>query len=196
MKVRRVENPATPRVTRADIPDMTERLLRAYRRATFAQLMNGHAWYARARELAMDIAGDMRLGAGLLAAYSPATGWKLTVRNARGMYESRRDQPTLGMSNRKARRILDGEDFEDVLTGQKTLNFARAIAGDGDAVVIDRWAIRAAVGGTWERVTSAQYKIIAEAYREAARIADVMPADMQAITWLVTRGETGWDLAA
>lgn len=196
MKVRKVENPATPRVTEADIPDMVKALLDAYRRATPVQLENGHGWYDNTRALAEDIAGDVRTGAGLLAAYSPATGWKLTVRYARAMADTRKPQPTLGMSNRRALRIGDGEDFEDVLGGLKTLNFARAIAGDSDAVVVDRWAIRAALPGTtWERVTDRQYVHFAAAYREAASIAGTTPVQMQAVTWLVTRGETGWDIA-
>lgn len=196
MKVRKVTNPATPRVRESDVPDMVTRLLALYAVATPGQKAEGREWYRVARDLAEIIGdGDVRLGAGLIAAFSPATGWKITVRNAQDMAAGK-VPGTLGCNVRNAARMLAGEDFEQVLTGPKTLAFARAIAGDTDSIVIDRWAIRAALGGTWERVTNRQYKIIAEAYREAARITGERPAHFQAITWLVERGASGWDMAA
>lgn len=70
----------------------------------------------------------------------------------------------------------------------KTGNFARAILGDRNAVVVDVWSARAAgVGESMVRSTRG-YHAVAEAYRRGARRVNISARDLQAITWCHARG--------
>lgn len=75
--------------------------------------------------------------------------------------------------------------------GPKVSTFYRALMGDRDAVVIDRWAARAA---GWESEKHAipvrvQRQMI-EAYMEAAKTCRESPRDFQAVVWIVKRETT------
>jgi hypothetical protein len=84
----------------------------------------------------------------------------------------------------RIRAALDGDLL--AVGGLKVTNFARAILGDTDAVVLDRWALRAAGHGRIT-CTEKQYARIADEYRTAARSVGETPRDFQAIVWVVSR---------
>lgn len=180
---------AVSKISRDDLAVYVKAILDVYYRATTAQLAQGRTWYNTVQDIARVIGnGNVRLGAGLIAALSPNTLWSLNLTLAR---KCANGEPfgTLPGNIANAMRILAGEDFASVLpAGKKTWHFAHNIAGDASHVTIDRWAIRIAVGTDKKSVTPLQYAILADAYAEAANVAGETPAAMQAITWCVIRG--------
>jgi hypothetical protein len=75
----------------------------------------------------------------------------------------------------------------DALKGQKTNAFAKAIAGNEDAVVIDVWMLRA-LGIEKKTPTQGQYKVMADAVTTVATKYGMTPRAMQALIWIVVRG--------
>lgn len=164
--------------------------------ATAEQVTNGRTWYQVAHDTASMLAdGDVKVGAGLLAALSPQTAWWLNVELACEAYESGNARRHTKDSCGKANKIMAGIDPTEVLPmGRKTGHFYRAILDptDPDAVCIDRHAHDVAVGvpyGDWSRGLSTQsrYDLIADCYREAARQLGEIPSVVQATTWVVWR---------
>jgi hypothetical protein len=108
----------------------------------------GRAWYPTAGQVAGEIGNSINAsretGAGIIAALSPLNGWSTNVWQARELALDPANSPrrTLGGSDRKARRIAQGESPLDVLGGNKVRAFYAAILGDTSAIVIDRWAQR------------------------------------------------------
>ena len=156
----------------------------------------GAHWYEQAHWTARMLAdGDVKVGAGLLAALSPQTAWWMNVELACDAYETGRASRHTGDSRGKANKILAGIDPVDVLPmARKTGQFYRCILDpdDADAVCIDRHAYDIAVGiplGDWQRGLSAhgRYKLIADCYREAARRLEQLPSTVQAVTWVAWR---------
>jgi hypothetical protein len=163
--------------------------------ATADQEHRGRTWYRTAHDLAALITGgDVRTGAGVIAALSANKPWSENCRLAReacsasgltsGHFRDALD---------KAARILAGADPESVLPMErKTGQFFRCIADpdDPDAVVVDRHAHDIAVGETYgscHRGLSAtrRYALLAQCYREAARRLGELPSVVQAVTWVV-----------
>lgn len=173
-----------------------DNIVSVFESATPEELAEGVAWYGVAHRIAdMMCDGDIRQGAGLLAALSPQTEWWLNVRIACDAYDSGEATGHLGDALSKATRIMAGVDPADVLPMQrKTGHFYRLILDPSDptAVCIDRHAHDVAVGrrfGTEARGLDAhsRYELIAECYRVAARRLKVAPSTVQAVTWVVWR---------
>lgn len=171
----------------------TDNILRMYADATADQVTRGKAWYSVAHDLAETIAPDARTGAGVIAVLSARQSWDVNVRTA-----TRCCTGDIGGHTRanlvKVQRILDGEDPENVLPkGLKTHQFFRCIADPTDtrAVVIDRHAHDVAVGRKYTEKENRglsnpkRYDVLADAYREAAKIAGIRPMELQAIVWCV-----------
>ncbi|MEO3852596.1 hypothetical protein ABGB09_34105 [Streptomyces sp. B8F3] len=171
-----------------------QNIMRMRNSATAEQEVRGRTWYRTAHDLA-DLIGDgnARMGAGVLAALSANKRWadnvRLAVRAVRTGEPSGSFKDALG----KAARILSGEDPAQVLPMHlKTGNFFAAIANpdDPEAVVVDRHAHDIAVGqvnGSGDRGLThpPRYRLLADAYREAARRLGEPPSTTQAITWVV-----------
>jgi hypothetical protein len=164
--------------------------------ASEAQYRAGRAWYETANRTAEMIAdGDVRTGAGVLAALSPQTSWWLNVELACDAFDAGTARRHTTDSCSKANRIMAGENPEDVLPmRRKTGHFYRCIAdpSDADAVCIDRHAYDICVGiplGDWERGLSAygRYALVADAYRRAARSLGELPSTVQAVSWVAWR---------
>jgi hypothetical protein len=181
-----------------DMPFYVGNLVNWFDKSTAAQRTAGRAWYPMAGEIALVMAsGDIRKGAGCIAALSTNAEWSSNLTLARHACNG----APRGMKRclAEVERILAGEDFSKVLPyGSKRWNFAYNIVGDLDLVTIDRWAIRAAVGddadlgstaarkdGTSQYATN--YALMTEAYRRAAEIVGETPADLQAIVWVAIR---------
>lgn len=176
---------------------MRHRILAAYDAAAEQHRREGEDWYESARMTARAIAETHGLSerhvAGIVAALSPRVAWSSNIAGARRIAEAiarRRPEPVVAgtLSNRrKAWAIARGAEPEAVLSGPKVRAFFANLLGDDDAVTVDVWAARAAEGISREP-TPARYALIADAYRDAARLRGVSPRVMQATVWVAVRG--------
>jgi hypothetical protein len=173
-----------------------QNIIAVFESATLDQETQGRWWYQSAHDLASMMAdGDIRTGAGLLAALSPQTSWEYNVELACDAYDTGRPTRHVGDALSKATRILAGIPPEDVLPmSRKTGHFFRCIVdpADADAVCVDRHAHDIAVDsryGSQNRGLGAvgRYNLIADCYREAARRLGELPQVVQAVTWVVWR---------
>lgn len=145
------------------------------------------AWYPSAYAVAVEVADaldvDPDTGAAVLAAYSIRTSWAENVEHAR-QYATGAVPPGLRIRTVIADACLT--HGPDALRGPKTRAFARAIAGDVDAVVVDVWMARAA--GVTSTVTPRVHDAVADAVREIAPIYRLTPRACQALIWARVRG--------
>jgi hypothetical protein len=195
-----------------DTPSVAN-ILAVYNAATADDLREGLAWYQTAHDWCRTMAGSHRpwliaRNAGIVAALSPLNGWGNNKRKAAEVISKRgnitvvKGQPNgigLGNNVKKAIAIYKGADPLDVLSGDKVRAFYQTILnpqGDIDPV-IDRHAFDIAVGErTDEKRRGALsrkgvYAEFAHAYREAAKIAGIGSAQMQAVTWIAWRNIHG-----
>jgi hypothetical protein len=157
--------------------------------ATAGQIEQASVWYLEAQEVAEDVAENLgvslEVGASIVAAFSPRERWSSNVQKALAFSMGK---PVAGLQNnyRMAERSL--ELGFDALNGQKTNAFARAIAGDADAVVIDVWMIRAAGMDASKGVNKTQYNELSDAVRLVANEMGITPRTAQALIWIIVRG--------
>lgn len=176
------------------------RVLTAYEHATDDQRTRGYDWYPSAHTVASE-ALNGRMGAGILAAYSPLTSWEINVRLARHSWLTGEATGHTRDAVGKVARILSGQDPTDVLPmASKTGQFFLCIAdpSDPDAVVIDRHAYDLVAGrryGNADRGLSARgrYASVADAYRQAGKSLGIVPSVVQATTWLVQVDAYRWN---
>jgi len=164
----------------------------ALRRATEADLRAAHAWYNDAHAFADSLTGirpewSMQVAASVVSAFSPRVTWAHNKAKAL--------QYAQGITPRGLRSHVDAADRCVVegfngLRGPKTNAFARAIAGDDNAVVVDVWMCRAA-GLAKDAPTVTEYRAIADAVRTLAATPTVCmaPATLQALLWIIVRGK-------
>lgn len=172
-----------------------------YNRATDADMVAGRAWYTLAYRTAQNIVGkdgDHKVGAGIIAAFSPQMAWKKNIELAAKCLRTNRFTGHYGANNRKARKIANGIDPLKVLGGDKTLAFYECIAtaGQTDAVCIDRHAASVCLGRNvtdQERhnIRRKHYAAYANAYKDVAREVGLLASEVQAITWVTWRREKG-----
>lgn len=168
-------------------------ILAAYRNSTDAQKLKGAQWYPVAHDLAEMISGgDVRKGAGVIAALSANKSWSENVKLSTRAFASGKATGHTKVTLTKATRIMNGEDPTTLLPmGLKTGNFYRSIIDptDPEPVCVDRHAHDVAVGriyGEEERGLSSKgrYAAIADAYRRAAKVLGMVPSELQAIVWV------------
>lgn len=180
-------------------------VLSVYRAASADSVRNGLTWYFRAHDFARVVGGGrshhVARNAGIIAALSPMNEWENNKRKAAQLI-SQRGRVVIGEDGKngiglsanvvKAVRIYRGEDPMDVLKGDKVTAFYRTIldpTGDIEPV-IDRHAFDIAVGRRTDDKTRGMldrkgvYTQFANVYREAASLAGIGSAQMQAITWV------------
>lgn len=178
--------------------DMVANLLTAYDSASAADANEGSAWYSVARNFAealvVGTALSIEQGVGIVAALSPRVQWNVNMRAAIAIVDaalSGQPQPIvagLSTNRNKAWAIANFGWPLDILGGQKVRSFYANIMGDEDAVTVDVWAARAALGDiATDRIPTGQYNAIADAYRLAADARGVSPMVMQATVWVYTR---------
>lgn len=159
------------------------------KKATFGQVEQASKWYLDAetiaREVATNLGVSLEIGATVVSAFSPRERWSRNVANAITFSLGEEVRGVLGNNIRMAKAAL--ELGYDALKGQKTNAFARAIAGDENAVVIDVWMLRA-LGIEKKSPTQGQYKVMADAVTEVATKHGMTPRAMQALIWIVVRG--------
>jgi hypothetical protein len=146
-------------------------------------------WYNDAQTVAYDVAArrkvTLEIGACIVSSFSPRVPWSRNVVLALA-YADGGETPGLSNSRRMADRSMVA-GF-DALKGPKTNAFARAIAGDEDAVVVDSWMCKAASIGS-DRPSPVQYRRISDAIVTLARRHGVSPRTMQALIWIRVRGK-------
>lgn len=187
-------------------------VLAVYNGASAFALRSGLSWYLDAHNFARIVGGGrpehIRRNAGIIAALSPMNEWENNKRKAaqlislRGRVSVARGQSNgIGLSTNvaKAIAIYNGRDPLDVLGGDKVRAFFSTIldpTGDFDPV-IDRHAFDIAVGERTDEkrrgILSRKgvYHEFAHVYREAAKIAGIGSAQMQAITWVAWKEALG-----
>ena len=103
----------------------------------------------------------------------------------------------LGGNCRKAELIFAGNDPLDVLGGDKVRSFYMTIVDpiNAELVVVDRHAYDIAFGNVYSdaerKIGKRMYRELSKAYRDAATIANVLPSQMQAVTWVTHRAGKG-----
>lgn len=155
------------------------------RKATPGDIATASLWYREAEDIAREIADDVEIGASVISAFSPRQRWATNVAHAR-MFMAGENPRTLGNNLRMAHRALN-MGF-DALNGLKTNAFARAIAGDPNAVVVDVWMMRAA-GFDHDSPNVTQYRMVTDAVNRIARETGLEPRVAQALIWILQRGE-------
>lgn len=175
-------------------PDYVTSLRAVFSRATIRQVYEGRLWYPTARGVLFDLSKRYRFSlkraAFAAAALSNNIEWDANVALLEHvMWAVRNGVPARGhfpMCLNKAGAILARGDFA-ALSGPKVEPFARALLGDANAAVIDRWMWRAADGIDGLRVTEKRARDVALALRQVARDVHRPTADVQAIVWLVAK---------
>lgn len=156
--------------------------------ATMSQVEAAATWYHDAQEVAEDVAEilgvDLERGASIVSAFSPRNRWSNNVAQA---YAFANGLPVSGLSNNLRMAEAAKVGGFDALKGLKTNAFARAIAGDTDAVVIDVWMMRAA-GMETDSPNKGQYWLLSEAIRKVAADHGITPRTAQALIWIIVRG--------
>jgi len=156
--------------------------------ATLAQVEQASVWYFEAQEVAEDVAEilgtSLEVGASIVSAFSPRERWASNVAKA---YAFANGKPVAGLSNNLKMANAALEQGFDALKGQKTNAFARAIAGDTNAVVIDVWMCRAANAPT-DSPSKGLYNTLSDAVSAVANEHGLSPRTAQALIWIVTRG--------
>lgn len=157
-------------------------------RASLQQVEQASKWYHEASDVAREVASNMCIdierASCIIAAFSPRERWSVNVRKA--LQYSTGITPS-GLSNNVAMADASLVQGFDALKGLKTNAFARAIAGDESAVVIDVWMMRAA-SMTTDSPNKTQYHFVADAVRDAAALFGLTPRTAQALIWIIVRG--------
>jgi hypothetical protein len=168
-------------------------IVNAYAQASMEHIRIGNGWYRTANLLAEVVGGgNVRMGAGVIAALSPNKNWStnqaLALRAKEGELSGH-----VGDALGKARRIMEGEDPDLVLPeGKKTWHFFHNILTPEDPqyVTVDRHAYRVATsdwGNGSPTLTPRQYAVLVSAYQVAAGILGDIPSAVQAVTWCWAR---------
>lgn len=147
----------------------------------------GAAWYPRCLETVAGLAPKVPLAraVGAFSLLSPQVSYAQNISCMRQLVAGEKVSHFRKQAAAAA-RVLRGETtIEEETRGPKLRAFARAILGDLDAVVVDRWAIR-----PWGNmaVTAARFRAAEQAYREVAAQLGISPRDYQAAVWIQLRG--------
>lgn len=156
--------------------------------ATYGQIEEASKWYLDAERVAHEVArnldADLETGASVVSAFSPRERWTNNVEKAVAFSLGKK---VVGLPNNLAMAKKAIALGFDSLNGMKTNSFARAIAGDENAVVIDVWMLRA-LGIEKKTPTQSQYKEMARAVKAVAAEYGTTPRTMQALIWIIVRG--------
>lgn len=156
--------------------------------ATYGQIEQASKWYLDAERVAHEVARNLdvslEVGASVVSAFSPRERWTSNVEKAVSFSLGKK---VVGLSNNLAMAQKALTKGFDALNGMKTNAFAKAIAGDENAVVIDVWMLRA-LGIEKKSPTQSQYKLMAKAVSTVAATYGMTPRAMQALIWIIVRG--------
>ena len=180
-----------------------------YNRASQPVREAGDLWYPTAHTYAREIgelAGysgrvGIKVGAGIISALSPKTDWDKNILYAKELVRTGYAPRQTEVNNRKALRILEGEDPLNVLGGVKVVPFYQAIENPFavDAIpVVDRHAGSVYTGYA---LTEKQLRKLSnvmvdtriqDQYIYISRKVGIHVHRLQATTWLQWRIEKGY----
>lgn len=180
------------------------RIIATWNQATPSDVESGARWYGEDSSAILsgmvaavnDVEFTREHAAAILSHLSPRTSWGRNVAGAFALVtngaDAARELGCLSANVNRAVTAWASEDPLSTLNGPKTKRFAWNLLGYTEAVTVDVWAARVALGDSVEdpeRVLSlvGVYDAIEHAYRLAARRAGVLPTTMQATTWVVAR---------
>jgi hypothetical protein len=200
-------------LAKAQLHVHVQNIINKYGTATPELLRGGSQWYERAHEEAKKVgSGDVRKGAGIIAALSPLSDWDRNVAEAHELKKTGGVSGALLPQNvEKARRIHAGEDPHEVLGGHKVRSFFENIhdPSNPEHVTIDRHAYDIAMGhpfvGTGRKTTPrggggkmspdiglsgyGRYQHFVHAYKVASEnLGILIPNKTQAVSWVAHRG--------
>jgi hypothetical protein len=157
--------------------------------ASLRDVEQASKWYHDAADVARQVASNMTIdierASCIVSAFSPRERWSVNVRKA---LQYSIGMTPAGLSNNVAMADASLVHGFDALKGLKTNAFARAIAGDESAVVIDVWMMRAASMPT-DSPNKTQYAFVSDAVRDAAALHGLTPRTAQALIWIIVRGD-------
>lgn len=190
------------RISQAIKDDVTERYTNnLLRLASVAdeQGLDGF-WYVYQRYTLLSIANDygVSLDAAtyVTATLSPALSWGKNLESTRaffdewfGRYGNNR-QTAYGTNVLKCEQYMQGQR-QGAPAGRKVSAFYRNLLGDTQALTLDRHAIRAARWGVRnftgesgeQKICGAEFAVVENAYRKAAKLLEVSPSYLQALIW-------------
>lgn len=178
-------------------------ILDTFAQASPQERAEGLTWYASAHDVARDLAGDVHVGAGVIAALSPQMQWDENIKLAEAWFRKGKRNGHTSPNVRKARHIIEGtRNPFDVLypvEGKKVWNFFNNIVTRGEDVTfvtIDRHAYSIALGRECDdkerqSIRRKLYETLKAAYIEAAKHVGLSPAQLQATVWLTWRNRLG-----
>jgi hypothetical protein len=184
-------------------------IIRFYNLATSTELTEGLRWYIDANEYCRELAARFNISihqaAGIIAAFSPQAGWTENKRYAVSFLINPKNILRSRVQVKKAKKILTLSSEADIYNAQtvadaafKTKSFFLNILNPDVAtdVTIDRHAIAVclqspdhtfALDASYAKYTKAQYDFFQTCYIRAAAKLDILPHQLQAITWLAYR---------
>lgn len=176
---------------------MISNILEVYNQSSPLDIAEGLRWYEGAKRECVNLARrnkiTLRQAIGIVAALSPRVNWGRNVIAAQSLVRGLPGEG-FGANKAKAFKILEGEDPNDVLGGDKVKSFFSNISRPTTSqdVTIDRWAIRITKGpDSWKdnvnTPTAKQYLQLGNEYREAAALVGLRPSELQAITWVTIK---------
>ncbi len=196
--------------SRASYPEpsqMFDAIVDTFASADESTVAAGLSWYSHTAAQAVEYVRTAALAAsgqsltfpqaaGIIAALSPATGWGDNTAGAIEFAVTGAMLAQVPLFNSRAAAIFDGAEPLSVLGGRKVRSFYRNIADPTNPgpVTVDRHAISLTFG---VKLSERQlkplagnvggYAYCAAAYRAAARYLNLVPNQVQAVTWLAWR---------
>lgn len=173
---------------------MRDRLVRVYEDATGSIRDAGRVWYPNAEGVIANLAAEFQLGrptvAAVVAVLSPRQRWRKNVEAARAILDGEpwRVGRVLDANVDKALALAAGAAPLDIVSGDKVTAFWANLNGSREAVTVDVWAQRAALGymHRWQP-KHGRYARLARAYRAGAAIVGETPREFQSIVWQAIR---------
>ena len=177
------------------------KLYTLYSQANKDQMERGLHWYGDAHTLARALAklGNVTVeqAAGVIAALSPACPWERNIMEAQWLLTGNENVSftTYPANVDKAYRIKSGGKPLDILGGKKVRSFYALIINPSDpySVCVDRHAVECITHRKWrsdqekQSFLRSQYDRAADVFRSLAAELDLLPHQVQAITWTVQR---------
>ncbi len=188
-------------------------ILSWYRKALSLDLFDEVYWYSNrnqeAEQLAVKLGMRMSVVVGVIAVISPNVRWETNLRDAEVLMETYWEKgeleatfckiSTYGTNKTKALQILGGGEISNYVKGPKVSSFYENILYpySSGSVTVDRHAWRIWKGLETEFSDMPdlryhnRYQQISEDYREVASQVDLLPHQLQAITWVAFREMNG-----
>lgn len=161
--------------------------------ATLAQVELATQWYADAELLAHDIvlifnargiSCTIENASCVISSFSPRQRWSRNVAQA---LEFAHGSEPIGLKNNLRMAQFSMLQGFKALNGMKTNAFARAIAGDENAVTIDVWMMKASMLSK-DAPNKTEYRELVNAVEIVAHENKLTPRVCQALIWIMYRG--------